>query len=199
VSWTPSTGCAPIAVKYQTTDEVHGIALGSTTISVAINSGTTPDEAGVKFQVPAAMTCTGARIPAYTAGWGSAAAVDVVLYNSGGTAIATGSISDKDFVDDTQYVNVFWDGVSLSAATDYRLIAKPTVSTNGNITLHKYTLESAGARTMFPEGANFQWTQRTDAGAWDDSQTAAIAPMGLWVSDITFSAGASAYEYGYIG
>lgn len=196
-SWTPAQYGAPMAIKYATTGAIYGFALTSTTTYVAINSGTTPDEAGMLFQVPAAMTCTGARFGADTLGWGSAATADVVLYSAADAVLASATISDKDLADPSDYVNVFWDGVALSAATNYRLVVKPTTSTNGNVTVPKWSVESAAARAMWPEGASWQWTERTNAGAWTDTDTA-IGYMGLWVSDITFAA-AGGGEYAYIG
>jgi hypothetical protein len=197
VAWTQAALGGPMAIKYND-GSIYGFALTSVTTYVAgITSGTTPDEVGAKFQVPAAMTCTGARLGCNRTGYGSAATMDVVLYSAADGVLASTTVSDKDFLDVQDYVNVHWDAVNLSAATDYRLIIKPTTATNGGVTVTKWSVESTAARNMWPAGDSWHWTERTDAGAWTDTTTA-IPYMGLWVSDITFG-GAAAYEYGYIG
>jgi hypothetical protein len=195
--WINAAGTPPMAIKYSG-GEIYGMALASATHHVQIRSNTTPDEVGCLFQVPAAMTCTGARFWAHDAGWGASATVDITLYSAADSVLATATVSDKDFVGNNNAVNVFWDAVNLSAATNYRLIIKPTVAAGGDIYTPKWTFESTAARSAVPEGARWQYTSRADAGAWTDDNVS-VCPMGLWVSDITFSAGATAYEYGYIG
>ena len=186
-AWTANAGQPAMAVKYSD-GSIHGFALSSNTTYVQIRSNTTPDEVGSLFQVPASMTVYGARVYAAAAGWGSAATADVLLYNAAGTALATGAIGDKDYVDDSGTINVFFDAVTLSADTDYRLVIRPNVSTNGDIYVTKWSFESTAARSYPPEGARWQYTSRTDAGAWTDDNTA-VCPFGLWVSDIDFSGG----------
>jgi hypothetical protein len=197
-AWSSVGFGALMAVKYATSNAVYGFALNSNTTFADIRSNTTPDEVGCKFQVPAAMTCSGAKVVLYGAGFGSAATLDIVLYSAADAVLASATIGDKDYVDPANYATVSWDAVNLSAGTDYRLVVKPTTGTNGNVVVPKFSFESAGAMLMMPCGDSWQWTQRTDAGAWTDTNTA-IAPMGLWVSGITFGGGATAYEYGYIG
>jgi hypothetical protein len=124
----------------------------------------------------------------------------VILYNSAGSTLATATISDKDFVDDSGTVNVYFDSVNLSANTDYRLALKPGVAASGDIITPKWTLESAAARAAVPEGSRWQYTSRSDAGAWTDDSLS-VCPMGLWLSDITFiaAAGSTSTEWGFVG
>lgn len=186
----------PFAIKYST-GTIFGVALSSSTGYVTVNSGTTPDEVGCKLTLPAAMTCYGARLFAARTGWGSAAAAQVIIYDGSNNTVASATIGDKDNVDDSDSVTVFWDAVNLSAATTYRLILKPTVSTNGNIVTPKLTFESTAALAALPCGDAWQYTSRADAGAWTDDNVS-ICPMALFVSDITFSAAAGG-AYAYIG
>lgn len=199
VAWTGGAMGIPMAVKYAT-GAIYGFALSSNTVNLTYNSGSTPDEAGCKFQVPAAMACSGAKVGIYRSGYGSAATVDVVLYSAADAVLASATVGDKDYVDTSDYVNVFWDSVNLTANTDYRLIVKPTTGTNGNVTVAQWSFESAAAMAMFPEGTRWQWTQRTDAGAWTDTSTA-ITYAALWVSDITFvqGSGTAGAEWGFVG
>ena len=198
-AWTGTAGAPAMAIKYAT-GAIYGFALSSNTVHVQIRSNTTPDEIGCLFQVPAQMTCSGARVFAFGSGWGSAATAEVILYNAAGTALATTTIGDKDYVDDSPTVNVYWDGVTLSANTDYRIAIKPGVGTNGDIYTPKWTFESTAARAAVPEGARWQYTSRADAGAWTDD-SASVCPMGLWVSDIVFvqGSGSGGAEWGFVG
>jgi hypothetical protein len=197
-AWGSATlGSGTMAIKYSG-GVIYGMALSSSTVHVQIRQNTTPDEVGDLFQLPAAMTCYGAKTALPTT-FGISAVFDVVLYDASNNVLGSATIGDKDYIDDQGYVTVYWDAVNLSASTNYRLIIKPTVDANGDVYVQKWTLESAAALAALPEGSRWQYTSRVDAGSWDDTATTAVCPMGLLVSDITFSAGAAAYEYGYIG
>jgi hypothetical protein len=195
-SWTlsanPYTG--PFAVKYSG-GEIYGLALASNVIGVDVTSVSTPDEVGIKFTLPAAMTVYGARIG--MGGWGVTATADVVLYDGSNSVLATTTISDKDFAD-ANYANVFFSPVALSSATTYRLALKMTAAST--TTVMKWTFESTAALAALPYGDACQYTSRTDAGAWTDDNVS-VCPMALWVSDIsgTIVGSATGGEYGYIG
>lgn len=196
-AWSVQTAGAGYAIKYGT-GEVYGLALSTNTIHLSINSGTTPDEVGCLFQVPAAMTCRGARVFHNNSGLSSSTAIDVVLYDGSNSVLASVSLADKDLFDDVNDIDVSWDAVSLAAATNYRLIIKPT--TTGPFYAQKWAFESTAALAAIPEGVRWQWTERTDAGPWTDTNTA-VCPMGLYVTDITFSVvgGGGGGEFAYIG
>ena len=186
-SWGNATlGSGAMAVKYDD-GSIEGTALASTAVNVAVRSNTSPDEVGCKFTVPAAVTCFGARAQVHTT-FGSSATIEIVLYDGSNTVLATGTVGDKDYVDDQGIVSVFWAGVSLAATTTYRLVVKPTTTTNGDVNVPKWTFESAAALAALPGGDTWQYTSRADAGAWTDDNVS-VCPMGLWVSDIDFSGG----------
>lgn len=184
-SYSVQAFAGPIAIRYDD-GSIHGVALGSNTIHVQIRSNTTPDEVGNVFQLPVAMTCFGAKFAAVSASWGSAATADVILYDVNDNVLASCSITDKDQVDDANTISVFWDSVNLVANTSYRLALRPNVSTNGDIYTPKWTFESAAALAAIPCGDMWQYTSRTDAGAWTDDPVA-LCPWGLWVSAIEFT------------
>lgn len=192
--WQTGQGGSPMAIRYNT-GAIYGVPLASAAIHASARSNTTPDEIGCKFTLPAAMTCYGAQI---TMQWGTSATLDVVLYDGSNSVLASTSISDKDYQPNVT-LDVTWDAVNLSAATTYRLILKPTVASSGDIYTPKWTIAGATERAALPHGDLWHWTERTDAGAWTDTTTA-IAPMSLWVSDITFSTtSGGGGEFAYIG
>jgi hypothetical protein len=198
-SWAGTAGQPPMAVKYSG-GEIYGFAFSTNTTFLTVRSNTTPDEVGCLFSVPANMTCCGAKLYALNIGWGAAATADIVLYDASSNVLASNTISDKDFVDDSTPVSVFWDSVNLTANTNYRLIVKPTTAATGDIIVAKWAFESTAAMAYVPCGTTWQWTQRTDAGAWSETNTA-ITPLGLWISDITFIAGSGSggTEWGFVG
>jgi hypothetical protein len=193
-TWNVENNGNLMAVKYND-NSVYGNALTSVTIGQVITSETTPDEMGCKFTLPANMTVNGIRLG--TTGWGASAALEAIIYNEAGTALVTAALSDKDFVDDGVYFDIYFDPVNLAASTVYRVIIKPTVGTGGNVTMQRYQFESTAARESWPPGGSWELTYRTDAGAWTDVSTD-LCYIGLHASDITFGTGGGS-EYGYIG
>jgi hypothetical protein len=200
-SWTvlANTAIGAMAVKYSD-NTIFGNAITSADIHVQLRSDTTPDEAGCKFQVPLAMTVRGALL-GVDASWGSAATADVVLYDNANNVLATTSIADKDYVDDNSYINVWFDAVNLSPSTNYRLTVKPGVAgATGTVFIQRYQFESTAARDSWPPGDGlWQYTYRTDAGAWTDVSTD-LSYMGLWVTDISGTVvGSAGGEFAYVG
>lgn len=186
-AYTTGATASTYAIKYSD-GSIHGIALSTNTVTVQVRSNTTPDEVGCVFQVPAQMVCYGAKFHAVGASWGSAATLEVVLYDASNNVLATTTVSDKDFLDDSNTNNIFFDGVTLSANTNYRLALKPTTGTSGDIYTPKWTFESTAALAAIPCGDTWQYTSRVDAGSWTDDNVS-VCPMGLWVSNIDFSGG----------
>ena len=132
--------------------------------SPSINTGTTPDEVGCKFQVPAAMTCYGAR-ECFTTTWTTARPPRLTwCYTTAANGVLASASPrpTKIMLTTSTSINMSWDAVSLAAATNYRLIIKPT--TAGLYTFKNRRFESTAALVAIPEGVNWQWTQRTDAG-----------------------------------
>jgi hypothetical protein len=200
VAWAASNnGSAGFAIKYDD-GSVYGLALSSATTHIVIRTTTTPDEVGNLFTLPANMTCTGARVFHSESGLESAATVDVVLYSAADGVLASATISDKDFADDSNYIDVFWDSVSLIANTQYRLIVKPTTGASGGIYVQRWSMDSTAAMAAIPCGTTWQGTSRTDAGAWSNVSTD-IAMLALHISDITFIAGSGSggTEWGFVG
>ncbi len=140
-------------------------------------SNSTPDERGLKFQLP--YTCK------VDGGWmysdidGDA---DVVLYGSDGTSVLASVSLDKDQdMNGGRHYFTFASKVTLTASTYYRIVLKPTTTTS--IGLRDFDVASAALLDMCDLGQLAHYTERTDAGAWTDTTTKRPW-MGVRVSDI---------------
>lgn len=130
------------------------------------SSGTVAaDERGMKFSLPVPVRVKGAWFHIdMDNDW------EVVLYDSGSSVLESLSI-DKDYRQGTgalvnPYYVYFDTAVSLSASTDYRIIAKPGAST-----ISLYGLQAPGSAYMsaMPQSTYGVATRRVDAGAWTDA------------------------------
>lgn len=131
------------------------------------NSGSTPDERGLIFQVPAALRACGAWLLLNLT-----ANLDVVLYDSDGTTPLATCTLDADISRNGQpnVRTVFFPAsVELAAATSYRLAVKP--SSGSNVSIYTFTVGSAGVLDAIPGGQTWHYTARTDAGAWSETTT----------------------------
>lgn len=153
---------------------------GNVNANSTFNTGSTPDERGLKFRFPLSVRVSGFWLASDLDG-----DADVVLYDSDGTtALQTRSL-DKDIEAGAgnagTHVATFPADVTLAANTYYRLVVKPTSVTNLTVYDWDYPNTTLMAADYF--GADFHHTQRTDAGAWTDTTTKR-AMMGLIVSGI---------------
>lgn len=195
VSWSSRNGLGLMAVLYDD-GSVYGLT-GTFPGASAFNSTSTPDEVAAKFTIPADMTCNGVVINMLSTS--SNASFDIILYNSGGTALRTISIGDEDLIvlgTSYQSYHLYFDSLSLVTTETYRLAIKAT--TNINLLPVVYEFDSAGDLTgnlFIPEGANWSYSYRSDLGSWSDDASK-LPGFGLIISDITFSAGTSG-AYGW--
>lgn len=133
------------------------------------DTGTTPDERGLKFKVPISCAIKGAwcRVGPGTGGW------SLILYDSDGTtALTTQAVAaTASFGTGNDPIRVLFDAdVILAPNVFYRLAVLPTSLTN--VDLAQFTVNTAAMLDGFPGGQNFHLTTRTDAGAWTDTTTA---------------------------
>jgi len=144
-----------------------------------INTGSTPDEVALEFQVP--WQC---QVDAAWVGVSAAAAADyqIVLYDSdGNTPFTNGTIT----VDANQQfstsalpnLRLFGGVIQLEANTTYRLALKPTTATN--IAYYYGDVNTASYLGPLDGIASFLFTSRTDAGAWAAATTTRRPFMGL--------------------
>jgi hypothetical protein len=135
------------------------------------NSGSSPDERGLYFQLPYPCRLSGCIMLAAFAGGGT-----IKVYDSDGSTVLTSLVRDPD-----QNVNtnvgpgryLFPTSVELEASTNYRLTLLPSSVTDNNLTT--ITVSDAAMLDALDGGQNFHLTTRTDGGAW--SQTTTQRPM----------------------
>ena len=155
---------AHVALKYS--DGTYATPVGAFPASdintTTYNSGSTPDERGLRFQLP---------FPASLAGFAAQidldGAADVVLYDAAGSAIAGGSVSmDPDVRGSTALTRksrIFASSIELEADTTYYLLVKPTSVTD--IILADFDVASAGIMSGFRPGTEWYYAHRTDGGS----------------------------------
>jgi hypothetical protein len=182
-SWAKSQlGVPQLAIKYADGSypylpdvlPILSSATGLTYLDFNINS--TPDEAGLYFQAPFPYKISHVWVCSNAAG-----DFQLVLYDAGDTVLRTISV-DKDvrgIASASGGVYPFSAPIELTKNVIYRLVMKPTTTTNTNL---RYMEVNAAAFLEHMDGGTaFYWTQRTDAGAW--SQIATRQPwLGVVIS-----------------
>jgi hypothetical protein len=127
-----------------------------------LNTGSTPDEMGLKFRVPFPCKVDGAWFGAASA---QASRDFSILFDT-----ATVSI-DADTVRTTAGApnRVGFSEVTLAANTDYYLSFRPDTASNN--TVQDITVADANHFTCYPGGTSWHLATRTNAGAWSDTTT----------------------------
>jgi hypothetical protein len=167
-SWTLSTQQGIAAFEYD--DGSFGVLPAvqpGNPSTLSINTGTTPDEAGIRFRLPYPVRCIGI---AFCMAVG--ADCELVLYDSDGSTVlesvsVDANVQPSAAVRGTGYL--FDSSVDLAANTYYRAVVKPT--TGSSFTFRYLALNAASWRQQIPGGEDFEMTQRTDGGAWTETPT----------------------------
>jgi hypothetical protein len=183
-SFLPTYGATLMALSYDDGD-VCGYALSSHDVGLTVTASTTPDEIGVKFSLPFDATLVGVLPRFNRSALGSAAQVQLKVYDAGGTLLDSLDIVDKDYLDAAEAVTLPVANVPLTKDTVYRLTFLATVSTNGAIPYYKFVFESAAAKAYVPWASNFMFTERADGGVWTDTELG-LAPWVLLL-DVDFA------------
>jgi hypothetical protein len=158
--------------------------LPATIGSQSFHSGSTPDEIGIKFNLPFPLRVGGAwaRLEVLNA-------CDIVLYDDDGVTVLNTLSLDSDirFATPDHGFWLFSQSINLNANESYRLVVKPT--TGSPVNLRYFTVPGLAYMGAIPGGTNFVWTSRTNGGAWSDD-TVKRPFMGLYAthfeSDIPF-------------
>lgn len=161
----------------------------------AYNSGSTPDENALEFQLPFTAKAEGAWLLLNQAN--SSSDWDLVLYE-GTTAKATTSIDGNTGSTATRFVYIpFATEVTILANTPYRLSLKPT--TANNVQLFYFDVSAANHLQAHAGGPTWALTTRTDAGSWAAITTTRRPMMGLKFSQFDDGAGGGGGRASIIG
>lgn len=184
-AWTKSANAPVLALEYD--DGSYAIVKGvypfSALNTTSYNSGSTPDERGLKFRFPVPVKASGFWV--YCDLDGDAT---IKVYDSDGSTELASVALDKDIRRATTYgklTGVFPSDLTFLANTYYRMTLLPGGTT---IALGDFDVATAAQMGSMSWGTNFHHTQRTDAGAWTDTTTKRPF-MGLIVSHADDGAG----------
>lgn len=133
-----------------------------------VNTGTTPDEIGLKFQVQAPCRLKGF----YFHYDSNAFAHNLILYDAASSVIetVTGLIWVGGSGGSAGYCYYeFATPHDLTANVDYRLTLLPT--TGSSLTVYDFDFNSSAIRAAVDGGSTWLKTERTNAGAWTDTNT----------------------------
>ena len=158
-----------VALKYDDgTYEVPILASGVadlTGVLAAYNSSSSPNEKGMKFQVPVPFVCDGA--------WFRASPqigqpyIDAILYDSGGSVVRSVSFGSQGIIAQGQEDGFWaqWEPYTMTPNSDYTLSLKPTSTTNINWEYRRFA--SAAIKNAML-GSTWYYRTRTGSGSWTD-------------------------------
>lgn len=181
-TWTKSVvGFGPaVALKYSDGSyaPLNALWYPATVLNThTFNSGSTPDERGARFIPVANLRCNGGWVRIDLDG-----NCDVILYDASNNVVATVSL-DLDVRQQTSggHVPFVWAPVTLTSGLVYRFVVKPTSVTS--LSTYSFTLGNTAHLACFDTGVTWYYTERTDAGAWTDTNTQ-VPNMGLFFNGI---------------
>lgn len=158
---------------------------------VTVNTGTSPDEVGMKFRFPAAASIDGLWAQMRVI---SGSDFDFVIYRDT-TVLGTISIDANTWaiLTDSRAGLITFPELQLLANTDYIVAFKPTTA-NSQL-LWYFNVGAAAHLQAHPCGTEWHWVERTDAGAWS-SITTRRPMMGIKLSSLDTGVGRANYQLG---
>lgn len=210
ISGTPVRSSAIIPITIEFDDGSIGwidaayITPGNTTdmtgVAVAFNSGSTPDERGLIFQVP--FACSIRKVRALVGSIGSSDDFEMVLYSDPlGTPVAertiaanadqTGSITTV-----SDYELAFATPFTLAANTKYAITIRPTSA--NSITVQEYRFTTGYQKLMRPTqlGANWYLGYRSDQTGAFTEETYTLPIIGFFLDKFDDGAGGASGPIG---
>lgn len=139
--------------------------------ATSFNSGSSPDERGIRFVAPLSGRCHGAAVYV-TPGTSE---FSIRLYDGSDTVLASANVAAVDFnlnggANATAWP--IWSPVTITAGSIYRLTVRPNTANNVGVWQWAYDV------ARHAESVLGYLTTRTDAGAWTDT-TGTSVHMGL--------------------
>ena len=190
-SWAVGVVAPNILLEF--TDGTFGTLEGgwpaASTSSTTYNSGSTPDEHALQFDVPFDVKCDGAW--AVLNNTVATADCDIVLYQ-GTTVLASGTVDGNVVAANAtnRLFRITWPEINLTTGTTYYLSAKPT--TANSIALVDWSVSHVDHWQAHQAPTSWQYITRTNAGAWDAPDPLKRPFAGIHYSAIDFPAGGSA-------
>lgn len=199
-AWTGASGPPVVWSRQSLANPTYGVgsstkAYGQLALTATetgnLNTTSTPDEAGLWFQIPAGW-CDTFKVTGVWAVLRIGATTKnsiLTLYDSDGTTVlqAVTLLADLySVVDSARECRIFFDEATLStltAGSAYRLTLVPQ-ETNTNARVPYISFTSNLEAESMGGGPAFAYTERTDAGAWTED-TAKRPLINLILADIT--------------
>jgi hypothetical protein len=168
----------------------YGYAASGGSIS-SWNTASSPNERGIIFNIPSGVATSFkvSGVKMVVGPTNAAATWDLILYDSAGNVLQNRSYNNFDAYNTNSLFprNYYFDESTLSTLscnTDYRIGIKATSASLGCMTYIQLGSGWSPNNLLMP-GGKFQFTSRTGAGAWTDTND--IFPMQLIIDDITAS------------
>lgn len=167
-AYAQSNATANIALKYD--DGTYAVLpfnwMPATAVTTrTFNTGSTPDERALRFQVPVDCRCNGAWVlmdldnPA-----------DFILYDASSNVLASYSFVVPERINSAgRLYFVFFDPTDLTRNTTYRLAVKPT--TGSSVSVYDFDVPSNAYLGAVEGGIQWYTSTRSDGGAWSDTTT----------------------------
>lgn len=166
-SWAKTAGLPVVSLEYDDGSYPSGFIFPSSSVaSGTFSNASTPDEIGNLFQTP--FPCKAAGIWFFGDLDGD---TTFKLYDSDGSTVlesVTGKSAEREGTGNALHRFYFDTDASLSANTDYRVTALPGA---GAIGMNRFTVASSSMLGNWPMGTLCSQTERTDAGAWTNTNT----------------------------
>lgn len=179
---TGKTGAAIQLYEYRSSTKVYGFPTDTASLT-ATHSGSTPDEWGIEFNVPATV-CSQYKISgAYFSTQITASSDFELLLYQGTTVLQTLTVDGDQVASTTR--DTFWsyfpeDTLStLSAGTAYIVAIRVTSANPNTVARHRFTIPTAGGREAYSGPMTIRSATRTNQGSWsyDDTTIEMIQPM----------------------
>lgn len=175
-AWTKTTTRVPLIIlEYDdgTVAYQPGCVPFWTNTGIAFSSSSTPDENGniIKFDETT-------RVVGFELFVDADAAYDVVLYDTNGTSVLaskTVDVTARGSNATHKTVDFFSSGATCIGGSSYRLVVKPTTTTNITILQSANDANATTDLNVLLGGADWHKTSRTDAGAWTENTLRRVA------------------------
>lgn len=194
-SWNSNFGAGAFghpSIIFEMSDGSYGTFAGCLPIASAsganINTGTTPDEYGMRFELPFDCKIDGVYVICNPSG--AARNFSIIVSNAGG-ALVTVQVDTEQIVSNASGLKPYYltfPDVSLTKNTAYYVSMRPETANNNQISRF-HMFQAPYLATMYG-GTTWFEVNRTNGGAWDESATASRTAIGIRVCEIDDGAGA---------